>query len=60
VEDNETNILFQNPALLKRLAKYTVQQCFRNTLIEEFHAGTVPNSKSVDFSDVVVKTPYDE
>jgi hypothetical protein len=51
VEDNETNILFQNPALLKRLAKYTVQQCFR---------GTVPNSKSVDFSDVVVKTPYGE
>jgi hypothetical protein len=60
VADNETNILFQNPALLKRLAKYTVQQCFRNTVIDEFHAGTVPDSKSGDFSDVGVKTPFGE
>jgi hypothetical protein len=60
VADNETNILLQNPALLRRLAKYTVQQCFRNTVIEEFHAGTVPDSKSGDFSDVVVKTPFGE
>jgi ligand-binding SRPBCC domain-containing protein len=60
VADNTKNILFQNPALLKRLAKYTVQQCFRNTVIEEFHAGTVADSKSGDFSDVVVKTPYGE
>jgi ligand-binding SRPBCC domain-containing protein len=60
VADNETNIMFQSPALLKRLAKYTVQQCFRNTVIEEFHAGTVADSKSGDFSDVVIKTPYGE
>jgi ligand-binding SRPBCC domain-containing protein len=60
VADNAKNILFQNPALLKWLAKYTVQQCFRNKVIEEFHAGTVPDSKSENFSDVVVKTPYGE
>ena len=53
--DNGKNILFENPALLKRLAKYSVQQCFRNTVIEEFHSGTVPDSKAGDFSDVVVK-----
>ena len=53
-------ILFENPALLKRLAKYTVEQCFRNTVIEEFHAGTFPDSKSGDSSDVVVKTPFGE
>ena len=58
--DNTKNILFQNPALLKRLAKYTVQQCFRNTVIEEFHSGTIPDSKTGDFSDVVVKTPFGE
>jgi hypothetical protein len=51
---DEKNIMFENPALLKRLAKYTVQQCFRNTVLEEFHAGTVPDSASGDFSDVVV------
>jgi ligand-binding SRPBCC domain-containing protein len=60
VADNAKNILFQNPALLKRLAKYTVQQCFRNTVIEEFHSGTIPDSKTGDFSDVVVKTPFGE
>jgi hypothetical protein len=60
VADNSKNILFQNPALLKRLAKYAVQQCFRNTVIEEFHAGIVPDSHSGDFSDVVVKTPVGE
>ncbi len=46
--------------LLRRLAKYAVQQCFRNTVLEEFHTGTAPDSRSGDFSDVVVKTPYGE
>ena len=58
--DNAKNIMFENPALLKRLAKYTVQQCFRNTVLENYHAGTVPDSQSGDFSDVVVTTPYGE
>ena len=58
--ENAKSILFQDPALLKRLAKYTVQQCFRNTVLEEFHAGTVPDSRSGDFSDVFVKTPFGE
>ena len=60
MSDNAKSILFENPALLKPLAKYTVQQCFRNTMLEEFHAGTVPDSRSGDFSDVIVKTPYGE
>jgi hypothetical protein len=60
VVENAKGILFENPALLKRLAKYTVQQCFRNTVLEDFHAGTVPDSRSGDFSDVVVNTPYGE
>ena len=60
VAENAKSILFENPLLLKRLAKYTVQLCFRNTVPEEFHAGTVLDSRSGDFSDVVVKTPYGE
>ena len=58
--DKAKSILFENRVLLKRLAKYTVQQCFRNTVLEEFHAGTAPDSRSGDSSDVVVKTPYGE
>jgi len=52
--------MFENPALLKRLAKYTVQQCFRNTVLEDYHAGTVPDSHTGDSSDVVVRTPHVE
>ena len=47
-------------SLLKRLAKYTVQQCFRNTVLEDYHASTIPDSHTGDFSDVVVRTPHVE
>jgi hypothetical protein len=35
-------------------------QCFRNTLLEDFHAGIAPWSSAGDYSDVVVKTPAGE
>ena len=47
----------QNPLILKRLAKYMAQQCFRNTVLEDFHAGITPYSDAGDYSDIVVKTP---
>ena len=47
--DNPKNMLLENLALLKRLGKYAVQQCFRNTVLEEFHRGTVPVSQKGDF-----------
>jgi len=50
-------LLAQNPQILKRLAKYMAQQCFRNTVLEDFHAGITPYSEAGDYSDVVVKTP---
>ena len=28
-----------NPEVRKRLAKYLAQQCFRNTMLEDLHAG---------------------
>ena len=28
-----------HPEVLKRLAKYLAQQCFRNTVLEDLHAG---------------------
>jgi ligand-binding SRPBCC domain-containing protein len=59
VEMNRTSarLLAQNPQILKRLAKYMAQQCFRNTVLEDFHAGITPYSEAGDYSDVVVKTP---
>ncbi len=44
--------------LKKRLAKVMALQCFRNTELENLHAGRVPNSKTGDFSDVTVVTPF--
>jgi hypothetical protein len=49
-----------DPALQMRLAKYLVQQCFRNSVLEDLHAGIAPSSKSGDYSDVVVHTPFGE
>ena len=51
------NPLIEDPVLLKRLAKYIVQQCFRNTVLEEYHAGTVPDSEIGDYSDVCGEEP---
>jgi hypothetical protein len=49
-----------NPVLQQRLAKYMVEQCFRNSELENLHAGKVPNSKVGDYPDVVVRTPFGE
>jgi hypothetical protein len=42
-----------NPVVRKRLAKLLASQCFRNSMLEDFHAGTVPSSQSGDYSDVI-------
>src|SRR5215472_10344356 len=49
-----------NPELIKRLAKYLVQQCFRNTMLEDLHAGITPDSETGDYTDVLVRSPYGE
>ena len=49
-----------NPELMKRLAKYLAQQCFRNTMLEDLHAGITPSSQTGDYADVVVRSPYGE
>ena len=46
--------------LRKRLAKFMAQQCFRNTELENLHAGKVPSSQAGDYTDVYVVTPYGE
>lgn len=44
----------------KQLAKDIVLHCFRNTELENLHAGTSPSSKKGDYSDVKVVSPYGE
>jgi hypothetical protein len=44
--------------LQQRFAKYLVLQCFRNSTLEDFHAGISPSSASGDYSDVTVSSPY--
>ena len=57
---NKRNLLVDDPVVLKRMAKYIVHQCFRNTVLEDFHAGTTPDSAIGDYSDVVVRSPFGE
>ena len=44
----------------KRLAEYLALKCFRNSVLEDFHTGIVPASKSGDYTDVFVSTPFGE
>jgi len=37
-----------------------VEQCVRNTGLEDLHAGVAPSSATGDYSDVKVVTPYGE
>ena len=41
-----------NPEVLKRLAKYLAQQCFRNTILEDLHAVHVRQAQ-IDHEAVV-------
>ena len=45
---------------LKKEALVMAVNCVRNTVIEDYHAGKVPQSKTGDYSDVKVVTPYGE
>ncbi len=46
--------------LKKRLAKMMALECVRDTKLEKFHAGQVPRSKTGDYSDVKVISPFGE
>ena len=52
--------LKNNATLRARLAKLMARDCFRNTILEDFHAGKVPSSQAGDHSDVKVVTPFGE
>ena len=54
------NAISHDPVVMKRLAKYLAQQCFRNTFLEDLHAGITPDSKTGDYTDVLVRSPYGE
>jgi hypothetical protein len=56
--DEAVRALITDPALQKRLAKYLVHRCFRNSVLEDLHAGIAPDSKAGDYSDVLVTTPF--
>ena len=49
-----------DPSLTALLAKSIAVLCVRNTFLEDLHCGITPSSKSGDFSDVKVVTPYGE
>jgi hypothetical protein len=54
---SEVHALISDPVLQQRLAKYMVLQCFRNSMLEDLHAGTSPSSAAGDYSDVTVTSP---
>src|ERR1700686_4115990 len=49
-----------HPEVLQRLETCLAQQCFRDTMLEDLHAGITPDSQIGDYTDVVVRSPYGE
>jgi hypothetical protein len=49
-----------NAIVRKRLAKVMAMRCFRNTKLEDLHAGKFPSSEAGDYSDVQVVSPFGE
>ena len=58
--DEAIRVLITDPVLQKRLAKYLVPRCFRNSVLEDLHAGIAPDSNAGDYSDVLVSIPFGE
>ena len=54
------NEIQHNETVRKRLAKLMAHDCFRNTKLEDFHSGKYPSSKTGDYSDVKVVSPFGE
>jgi hypothetical protein len=52
--------LKSNSDLRAHLVKFVTLGCFRNSKLEELHTGKSPRSKTGDYSDVKVFTPYGE
>jgi hypothetical protein len=44
----------------KQMAIGMAVMCVRNTFLEDLHAGTIPSSKTEDYTDVKVVSPYGE
>src|SRR5881394_4015962 len=53
-------IIRDSEEVRKRLAKLMVLQCFRNSNLENLHSGRCPDSRTGDYTDVKVVTPYGE
>jgi hypothetical protein len=52
--------LKSSPVFRAHLVKFVALECFRNSKLEELHTGKSPRSKTGDYSDVKVVTPYGE
>lgn len=57
-KDDAVKVLITDPVMQQRIAKHLVLKCFRNSVLEDLHAGKFPDSKTGDYSDVVVHTPF--
>ena len=57
-KDEIAKAIVTAPENQQRMAKHIALKCFRNSLLEDLHSGKVPDSKTGDYSDVIVHTPF--
>src|SRR5258708_7860120 len=51
-------LFIKEPVLQQRPLQQIVLECFRNSALEDLHAGISPSSAAGDYSDVLVNSPY--
>jgi len=49
--DDPFKVFITDPEMQQRLAKHIALRCFRNSILEDLHAGKVPDSRRGDYSD---------
>ncbi len=57
-KDEIAKAIVTDPEIQQRMAKHIALKCFRNSVLEDLHSGKVPDSKTGDYSDVIVHTPF--
>jgi hypothetical protein len=60
MDQTDLHAIATDPVLRKRLAKWMALRCFRNSRLEDMHAGIYPDSRTGDYADVKVVSPFGE
>ena len=57
-KDEIAKAIVTDPEIQQRIAEHVALKCFLNSVLAKLHCGQFPDSKTCDYSDVIVHTPF--